>query len=185
MSVVSLAAGALSDLLVKRTGATLAVRKVFVCSGFCIGSSLLLLLALTSGGSIIGRILVVTGGYRDRGWQFLGAGADDRSGGGDRTRYRVPEYRGSSGGRLGAAGHGLAARAGTQFHVRNRDRRMLPGPSCSYHSGAGSRRRTDPASVGLRAGPKSFAGRVILKSYISTRTGSHARSGNSRNRWPK
>ncbi len=67
MSVVSLGAGALSDLLIKRRGATLAVRKLFVCSGFCIGSSLLLLLVFKSAGSIMGIFLLSLTG--------IGAGA--------------------------------------------------------------------------------------------------------------
>jgi MFS family permease len=44
MSVVSMLSGAMSDQIIKRTGATLAIRKLFVCSGFFAGSSLLLLL---------------------------------------------------------------------------------------------------------------------------------------------
>jgi len=70
MSVVSLVSGALSDLLVKRTGATLAVRKLFVCSGFCIGSTLLLLLVLTGAGSIVGVFLLSLAGIGIAGGNF-------------------------------------------------------------------------------------------------------------------
>jgi sugar phosphate permease len=70
MSVVSLAAGALSDLLVKRSGKTLAARKLFVCSGFCIASTLLLLLVLTSAGSIMGVFLLSLAGIGIGGGNF-------------------------------------------------------------------------------------------------------------------
>jgi ACS family D-galactonate transporter-like MFS transporter len=70
MSAVSLAAGALSDLLVRRTGATLAVRKGFICSGFCIGSSLLLLLTPAGGGSVTGVFFLSLAGIGIGGGNF-------------------------------------------------------------------------------------------------------------------
>ncbi len=70
MSLVSLAAGALSDQLVKRSGATLAVRKLFICSGFLIGSTLLLLLVLTAANSIMGVFLLSLTGIGIAGGNF-------------------------------------------------------------------------------------------------------------------
>ena len=57
MAAVSATCGRLADRIIARTGRPLLVRKVFVCTGFILGSSILLLLVTKSSAAVLATLL--------------------------------------------------------------------------------------------------------------------------------